>query len=97
MPRRQMANRFGEDDAAGVPAQLGADIGGNGIHGCVVALSAGYHGFGDGDHVPIPQCIALAVRGLQNAVYHDLRQIVAFPNDGAANASGYGSDFSFHR
>ena len=87
----------GENHTDGIPAQLGADIGGNGIHGRVVALGPGHHGLGDGDHVTIPQRVAFALGGLQNAAHHDLCQIVALTDNRAADASGYGSDFSFHR
>ena len=86
----------GENHADGFPSQLGADILGDGVHGGIVALSPGHHGLGDRNHVPIPKGEALTLGGLQDAVHHDGRQIIPLPDDGGADTSGYGADFSFH-
>ena len=67
------------------------------INRCVVALCAGYHRLGDSDHVAVAHFITFTLGSFQNAVYHDLCQIVALTDDGAANASGNCSNFSLHK
>ena len=86
----------GENDAHGLAAQLGADIGGNGIHGGVVALCAGHDGLGQRHNITVANFIAFTLGSFQNAVDSNFGQIVALTDDGAADTSGYGSDFSFH-
>ena len=86
----------GKNHTDGLPAQLGPDVLGNGIHSGVVALGAGHHRLGDRHHIPIPKGEALALGGLQDTVYHNLRQVIPLPDDGGTDTSGHGADFSFH-
>ena len=86
----------GEDHADRLAAQLSADILGNGIYAGVVALSTGHHRFGDRHHIPVAHGIAFAFGCLQHALHNNIYQIITLPDNGAANASGYSSDFSFH-
>ena len=93
---KTVTGQDGENNTHGFTAQLGADILGNGIHGCVVTLSTGHDGLGQCHNVTVADLIAFACCSFQHAAYGDLNQIVTLTDDGAANASGNGSDFSFH-
>ena len=86
----------GEDDTDGLTAQLGADIGSNGIDGGVIALRTGDNRFRDSHNVTVIQAKAFALGSVQHAVYNDLSQVIAFSDNGAADAARSSSDFSFH-
>ena len=82
----------GEDHAHSVVAELAADVSGDLVHGGVIALGAGHNGLGHGHHVPVIQLETSAFGSGQNAVHHDLSDVVSFPDDGSTDASGYGAD-----
>ena len=86
MPRRQMEKRL----------QLGAHILSNGIDACVITLDTSHNGLRNGDHIPVANGKAFALSSIQHSVHHDGGQIVAFPEDGAADTSGNSTNFSFH-
>ena len=56
---------------------------------------SGYDGFRDGDDVTVPDLKAFIFRSFQNAVRYDFGQIIPFPDNRAADASGYGTDTAF--
>ena len=72
--------------------KLGAHIGGDLVHGGIIALGPGHHGLGDGDDVLVPQGKAVALGRRQHAVHHDLGDVVPLPNDGGPDAPGYSTD-----
>ena len=92
---KAVAGEDGEDHADCTAAQLRFHVRRDIVHGGVVALGPGYHGFRHGDHVPVTQGKALAFGGFQHAVRHDLRNVVSLTDDGAADAAGTGADSSF--
>ena len=75
-------------------AAFGAHIRGNILYGSIIALGAGDDGFGDGNNIPVMQDKAFFFRSQQDAVRHDGGQVVPLTDDGAANATGHGTDSS---
>ena len=53
-------------------------------------------GLGNGYDIPIVKLNVFAFSSFQHAGDYDLGQIIALTDDGAANASGRGSNLSFH-
>ena len=99
MPRRQTAKPFdGEHVQAGL-FQLFLHVGGNIVHGSVVALSAGHDGLGHGHYVPVPDGKAILRLGgsLQNGLGDDLHQIVAAADNRRPDAPGNSTDHTAHK
>ena len=94
--REAVAGQDGEYDAELTGRELSPYIRSDILYAHVVALGSCDHCFGHSDHVLVAQ-ILTAVRCGQDAVGHDLDDVVALADDGRTNASGYGSDHSFHK
>ena len=90
-----VAGKNREDHADGAASQLVPDILRDGIYCHIVALGSGYYGFRDGNDVTVPDLKAFIFRSFQNAVRYDFGQIIPFPDNRAADASGYGTDTAF--
>ena len=93
---KAVAREDGEDHAHRFAAQLGTNVGSHILHACVIALASCHDGFGHGDDVAVAQGEALALRCVQHGAGHDGGQIIALTDDGAADAAGDRSNFSFH-
>ena len=94
---KAVAGEDGQDDADGAGAELGTHVGGDVVHGGVVALRAGHHGLGDRDDVLIPQLEALLFGRFQHTGDYDIGQVVPLADDRAANAPRYSTNFPFHK
>ena len=82
----------GEDHAHGVVPEFGADVGGDLVHGGIVALGPGHHGLRHRHHVLVVELEARALGSGEHAVHHDLGDVISLPNDGSTDASGYSAD-----
>ena len=91
-----VAAEDGERHAHGLAAGLGAHVLGDLLTGSVVALAAGHHGFGDGDHVLIPGGDALLSQGVCNGVGGDGNDIVTLTENGGTHTAHHGTDGSAH-
>ena len=91
---KAVAGEDGEHNAHGAAAQLGTDIGGDLVHGGVIALSAGHNGFGHGHNVPVPdgKAVLRGAGGVQDGLGNDVDQIVPLTDDGGPETSGNGAD-----
>ena len=89
----------GENNAHRFTAQLFLYIGGNIVHGGVVALSTGHDSLGHGHYVPVPdgKAILRLCGSFQDGLGDDLHQIVAAADDGSPDAPGYSTDHTAHK
>ena len=103
MPRRQTAKRLrlrmGKITPTVSPPSLGPHVGGNIVHGSVVALSTGHDGLGHSHYIPVPDGKAILRLGgsLQNGLGDDLHQIVAAADNGRPDAPGNSTDHTAHK
>ena len=83
-----------ENYTDGFAAEFCFNIGCNVINGCIVALSPCNNGFGNGDNVAVAKFEAFAFGGFEDACGDHCAKVIALTEDGAANAAGYGTNFS---
>ena len=94
-----VAAEDGENNAHRFTAQLFLYIGGNIVHGGIVALSTGHDGLGHGHYIPVPDGKAILRLGgsLQNGLGDDLHQIVAAADNRRPDAPGNSTDHTAHK
>ena len=91
---KAIAGKDGKNHTNGITPQLGTHVGRDVLHTRIIALRPRHNRFGHGDHIPVTQRKALCGSGPQHAVDHNGGEIISLPDDGAANAPGYGPDFA---
>ena len=92
-----VAAEDGENHTNRLPAQLGADVGGDLVYSGVVALGPGHNGLGHGHDIPVPEGKAVLPCGLQQGIGDNFRQVVPAADDGGADTPGYCTDHTAHK